>query len=256
MLVFALQNQPAIASPDALPNSRHPSPFIDSTHPVIQQKAMELTATLSNDQAKAIAIHDFVRDAIQFGFPAPFYEMKASDVLVARVGFCTPKTTLFIALLRAAGIPARQRFVDISVEILHGLVNPGTPFLDHSYAEVFVHDRWIRVDSYIVDPFLYRTAQDQLAKEGRIIGYGVHRDGSMEWDGVHDSFVQFVNNGTFTQLTTRDYGSYQDIGDFYAQVSGWNKKTFLKDLLFRFFHKTANKRIESLRTAPPGEERA
>jgi transglutaminase-like putative cysteine protease len=67
---------------------------------------------------------------------------RASEVLRAGKGDCTEHALLFVALARAAGIPARG---------VHGLVyanyGEGGPGLYwHAWAEVKVGDEWIQVD--------------------------------------------------------------------------------------------------------------
>ena len=49
--------------------------------------------------------------------------MRASEVLRAKVGYCNTKATLFIALLRAAGVPARQHFVDLRNVLISDFLN-------------------------------------------------------------------------------------------------------------------------------------
>jgi len=166
--------------------------LIDTGHPMIQATAARLTAGLHSDQEKAVAIHDFVRDEISYGFSSKFYDQKASEVLRKRRGFCNTKGALFIALLRAAKIPARQHFVDISPEILRGLLDPGTEWLDHSYTEVWLGGEWIAVDSYIVDPAMFHAGIKRVREEKLLCGYGAHRYGNLSWDGRSDNFSQFV----------------------------------------------------------------
>ncbi|RNA20429.1 transglutaminase, partial [Brachionus plicatilis] len=102
--------------------------YIDHESKSIKDKVNEIIKDCSSDKEKAILIHDFVRDSILFGFNRPFYDMTASQVLEAKVGFCNNKSTLFVAMLRAANIPSRTVFVDISKEILNGIVDPPTPY--------------------------------------------------------------------------------------------------------------------------------
>ena len=98
--------------------------------------AARITQGLPTERQRAVAIHDFVRDQVKFGFTGRFYAMTAADVLGAGRGYCNTKSTLFVDLLRAAGLQARQQFVDIDASVLHGLVDPGTPWVDHSDVEV------------------------------------------------------------------------------------------------------------------------
>lgn len=224
----------------------HSTRYIDTEHPLIQQTARELTAGIQSDREKAIRIHDFVRDEIRFGWSRAFYDQKASDVLKGKIGYCNTKSTLFIALLRAAGIQARQHFVNIDARILSGLLDPGTRYVDHSYTEVLLNGTWVKTDSYIVDIPLAREAKARLANEGRLIGYGVHRNGTSYWDGKKDSFSQYVDDGSIP-LSTRDYGIYEDVGDFYASGNGVNKRNLFLRLTFGFFSRNANKKIEGIR---------
>ena len=138
-----------------------------------------------------MAIHDFVRDRIKFGWREDFGRYKASEVLGAEIGFCMSKTTLFVAMLRAAGIPARPRFVDIHSKILEGFAVP-EGYLDHSYAEVYIEGRWFGVDSYVVPEPMARRAQELLRDKAMKFGYGVALSGQYEWDGKSPSFIQYV----------------------------------------------------------------
>ena len=103
---------------------------------------------------------------------------------------------LLIALLRAIGIPARVHCVTINRRILRGLIRPPAEFVHHSYTEVLLENRWLGIDSYIVDAPLHRAAVARCRAEKLEIGYGVHPNGSINWDGRTDCFAQFANDGT------------------------------------------------------------
>ena len=198
----------------------------------------------------AIRLHDYVRDEIHFGFCPPMYDQSASQVLKAGVGYGLTKSTLFVALLRALGIPARQHFMDISAEILHGVMAPRTPLIDHCYVEVLLDEGWVRVDSFIVDLPLAEAARARLRREGRLIGYGVHIDGVSIWDGRRDTFCQFVNNGAVDGFTEADHGLYRDIDEFHEKADSWNRVGLLARLFMPAFASAANARCEALRHAP------
>ena len=130
--------------------------------PQIDELAEHLVSGRDNARERAVVLHDFVRDEIRFGFTPHFYAMSAADVLAARIGYGHTKATLFIALLRAAGIEARQQFVDLHAAVWRGLLDLHTPFVDHSYTEVRLGGAWIPTDSYVVDMPLFRAAQAAL----------------------------------------------------------------------------------------------
>ena len=203
------------APAENLDNCLSSTPCIDTGHSDIRALARSFTR-LSDIRERAVQIHDFVRDNVRFGWTSRFYAMKASDVLHAGVGYCNTKSTLFIALLRASGIPARQRFVTIRADILVPFLSLPYRYVDHSYVEVWLGGVWVGVDSYIADPLLFAKAQRRLVASGRSLGYGVHADGTNEWDGGRDAFSQYVIAGRLDDLSSRDYGVFGDTQDFYA----------------------------------------
>ena len=243
----------AVPPGEAMPISDDPADWLKTTalidvdHPNIQDASQILTAGRMTDHEKALAIFSFVRDEVRFGFTRGFWDNRASDVMASRVGYCNTKSTLFIALLRAAKIPARQVFVDIDRNVLFGILNPGTPYVDHSYVEVFLDDAWIATDAYIVDARLFRPAQALTRQEKRLLGYGVHATGQMEWDGKSPAFSQF-NMLDPRPLSTRHWGLYQDVADFYRRADGvWNRLNPILRAGMGTLASSANRNAERLR---------
>lgn len=225
-----------------------PTPQIDSDHPAIRRAVSELLSFAADDREAAVLIHDFVRDEVAFGWTISLYEMKASQVLRARRGYSQTKTTLFIAMLRAAGIPARPHFVDLRADILDGLMETGGAYVDHCYTEVWLDGEWIAVDSYIVDRELYRAARPALARSRRRLGLGVHQNGTIHWDGRSPSFIQFVDDGTVAELFRQNHGIFDDVADFYRETEQrWNRKTRKRSLHLLVAAPAANRRVDRLR---------
>lgn len=223
------------------------TPYIDHQHPAVREVVQREAPPSLPAIERAVRLHDFVRDGVPFGWSSAFYDEPASGVLTSGVGFCNTKGTLFTALLRAAGIPARQHFVDIDARILHPFIDPGTAYVDHSFTEVHLDGRWWQVDSYIVDTPLARSARRRLTDEGLAIGYGLHADGRSQWDGRSDAFAQYVQTGRVVPLGTRDHGVHADVGAFYASGAGVNRLNGLLRIGFGLFAWQANRRIEALR---------
>ncbi len=247
-MVSALSSNPSYAQNDQQ-RYLQSTTFINTGHPSIVKKTASLTATAATDREKAVRIHNFVRDNITFGWHGKFYKQKASEVLRAGIGFCNTKGTLFVTMLRAAGIPARQRFVNINTRIVRDFISPGTSYVDHSYTEVFLDERWIAVDSYIVDTALFEAARAKLVAENRLLGYGIHRNGTVNWDGKSDAFSQFLNDGSVADLTTSDYGVYPDIIAFYADGKGINKLNAMTSVFIRLAVGGANRKIAGVRAS-------
>lgn len=225
-----------------------PSGVIDAAHPEIVRLAAALK--VGGARETAVAIHDHVRDAIAFGWDGAFYAQRASEVLAGGTGYCMTKTTLFVALLRAAGISARPHFVDLDAAVLGGLIDTGGPYVDHAYTEVLLDGAWIATDSYIVDAALAVRAKAKLTMAGRAIGYGVHADGKSEWNGRVTSFIQFVREGNRPIAATRDYGLYEDVMAFYAaRGPRWNRRSLAFRAIFPWVASAANARIAELRVA-------
>lgn len=120
------------------------SPYLSSTRncPVSNSEivalANKLTEGLTQPLDKAIAIFDYVRDAISYSYYYDTY-YGAVGTLHAKRGNCVDQSHLSIALYRAAGFPARY---------VHG----SCVFRDgdsggHVWTQVLVGDTWIVSDS-------------------------------------------------------------------------------------------------------------
>ena len=154
----------------------------------------------------AVKLHDLVRDEVQFGFTRRFDTATADETWSCKTGHCTPKTQLFVTLLRQAGFDdAKVVTVDIPNDVLRGL-GGFPPRLQHCFTQVTIDGETRRVDSYIVDAPLFAKAQAKLQSQNQTAGYGIHRDGSCEWDGQSDSFSQYVE-ATHTPHKERVYDS-------------------------------------------------
>lgn len=224
-----------------------PTHSVDSENPEIAAAAARITAGAKDDIERAVLLHDFVRDRIAFGWAPRFDRYRASEVLRDGIGFCNTKSTMLAALLRASGIPARLHCATINRKILDGLIRPPQQYVDHSYVEAWLDDRWVGVDSYTIDVPLHRVAVARCNAEQRRTGYGVHTDGTTEWDGRSPSFTQFMNDGSVPDLTDEDFGSYVDLDAFKATRRGRNVEHLPARLVIRWLTRAANRRVEVLR---------
>jgi len=104
-----------------------PSPFVQSNHPRIRDRAERITASLTDPLAQAEALCDWVyrtlTKRLTIGLPS------ATDVLANPVGDCHEHTVLFTALARSLGIPTRM---------MAGLVAYEGRFYYHAWPEVWV----------------------------------------------------------------------------------------------------------------------
>jgi hypothetical protein len=223
--------------------------YVNWQHPSIAAIIGDLSAGRPAPKDRAIAAFYFVRDTVKFGFARGFWDQKASDVLASGYGYCNTKSTLFVALLRGLGLPARQVFVDINVQVLSGLLDPGTPYVDHSYVEAWLDGDWRATDSYIVDLPLFQRAQHLLKQSGGVMGWGVHATGSASWVGVTPTFAQYNLNDP-RPLGTKVWGPYADVADFYRNVDKpWNRLNVALRLGMGVLGAGINAKIERVRTS-------
>jgi hypothetical protein len=84
-----------------------PSPYIESTDAAIVEAAKTIGADKETAWAQVEAIYDWVREKVTFKDNRGGTVKGAVDTLRDGVGDCDERTSLFIALCRAKGIPAR-----------------------------------------------------------------------------------------------------------------------------------------------------
>ena len=177
------------------------------------------------------------------------YFAPASEVLTERSGYSMSKTTLFVALMRANNIPAKQHYADLTAHTTRQYINFGTLFIDHSYAEVKLNGKWLKIDSYIIDDALYKQAKKKLNSRKRVIGYGINKRGKNYWSGNSDSMQMYhVKKALPNPISQLYHGVHPDNTHFYNSAKQpWNKQGFIKKLLYKKMRTGANERIDKFR---------
>jgi transglutaminase-like putative cysteine protease len=139
-----------------------PTRYIDSDHADVIARARRLTEGCASEREKLERIYYFVRD-MPYDILASFRYLaegkrQASDVLQAGHAFCMGKASSFVALCRAAGIPARVGFQQLHC--------PDKPFMSeevrrlwgdrtlpwHSLGEAYLDGKWLKLDATIDAP--------------------------------------------------------------------------------------------------------
>ncbi|MEE2779585.1 MAG: transglutaminase-like domain-containing protein, partial [Myxococcota bacterium] len=124
--------------PTELQDAIAPEVQMDSDHPAIQAQTAELMQGIDGRRAQVDRLVEWVYNALDKRLAT--HIPSASGVLAHRVGDCTEHTWLFVAMARAAGIPARP---------VYGLMYLGDDhrsFGYHAWAEVAVGGHWMAVD--------------------------------------------------------------------------------------------------------------
>lgn len=225
------------------------TPLLQFDHPKIRLLAVRLTQLKRTPREQAVACFNYIR-ALPFGCIADSTSTSALSVLRAGMGDCHTKSTLLIALLRSLGIPSRLRFVALPPDFLRGIIDTGGQPVEHGYTEVMLDEQWQAVDSYVVDPRLAMAAKSRLLQEQRTVGYGMHRDGLISWDGRSSSFGQFSADDPGS-MPLHDWGAYDDPYQFYSSVDYVRDRLSLSSR-FKWLvaARVVNKRVRDLRSKP------
>ena len=112
-------------------------------------------AKVTAEKERIGAIYDFVRNEVAFGYNLAD-DLPASQVLADGIGQCNTKGTLFMALLRAAGVPCRFHGFTIDKALQKGAIT-GVAYalaprdIIHSWVEVWFDGRWVELEGFILD---------------------------------------------------------------------------------------------------------
>jgi hypothetical protein len=198
----------------------------------VKNRARELTKDAATPKEAAMNIFNFVRDQILFGFNR--YDAKASETLKGEIGFCITKSTLQVALLRAAGIPARYHQVVLSNESLKGLV-PDSIYKKkvpkkigyHSCCECYLAGRWVVCEA-LFDKALYTAAcKKGIMSEEKIP--------NIDWDGDKDLLV-------VAPFMLEDKGIFHSLDGQFKKLQDENKLPgIMARIVFRYMNRHINK---------------
>jgi len=155
--------------------------FCDYDHPDIIRQARAVTATLSNDTEKAVAIFYWVRDKILYRVGD--WHKRASETLYEREGTCTNAANLFVAMCRAAGLPAGYGVLRVKGKSYFGpvMLPLFRQFMSeesvHIYGAVFLEGRWIQVDPS--DDYDFCRATGHFNPTAKLV----------DWDGRNNAML-------------------------------------------------------------------
>ena len=187
--------------------------YLDADHPLVVALAEKLTHGAESDVERIGAIYLDVRDLRYDVLDSFRYlaagQRSASAVLEHGVAFCMGKASSFVALSRAAGVPARvafqtldspeKEFLSPEVRALWGGKH-GRPLPWHSLGEAFLNGRWVKLDATIDAPTAARLGKPY----------------TQEFDGIADIH-------TIEGPILRENGSYADyppeVGQWYEDLA-------------------------------------
>jgi hypothetical protein len=154
------QARPLENPPPELEEYLSPNAFIQSDHPPLKAKALEIVGEEKDAWKAACLLERFVRVYIEDkNFTTGF--ASAAEVFDNPTGDCSEHGVLLAALCRAVGIPAR---------VAMGYMYLGGIFGGHMWAEVWINNEWYPIDGVMgigrVDPTHIRFTSSSLDKGG------------------------------------------------------------------------------------------
>lgn len=177
------------------------------------------------------SVYNYVRDEIEFGYNRRD-DIPASEVLQDGYGQCNTKGILFMALLRALGIPCRIHGFTIHKQLQKGAMNSWYYRLSpdeiiHSWIEVMYQGNWLNMEGFIIDlPYLNKLQQKFKQCSGSFCGYGVATDDfqnpAVFWD-ENDTYVQ-------KEGIVQDFGTFVHPDQFFSLHP--QKLSSLKKVIF------------------------
>ena len=225
-----------------------PKILADYQDPIVKETALRLIDGEKTDRDKLRRIFAYVRDDIVFAFPEEGDLLKASETIQKGFGQCNTKATLFLALCKAAGIPARIHYSLISREIQKGFFT-GIAYwvmpkeISHSWIEVDIDGKWRRIDTFINDLPLFNAAIARLKERGWPTGYSValgKDKPSAELNLDKEAFQQMA-------AVTSDHGVWDEPAEYFSSDRYKNRPNAFKLWLYRHRIGGINDRVRQLR---------
>lgn len=230
----------------------HTTPLLDFEHPAIAALVTRRGWRNLPESERIGAIYGFVRDEIGFGYNSGD-AIRASDVLADGYGQCNTKTTLLMALLRAAGLECRFHGATIHKRLQRGVVTGvfyrlAPESIVHSWAEVRFEGRWVGLEGVILDArYLEGLRASIHSGGGMFLGYGAGTedlaDPPVFWRGA-DTAIQATG-------VNRDYGVFDDPDAFY-RAHGDNLAGVSRLLYQRVVRHRMNRRVAQIRGCADG----
>lgn len=229
-------------------NLLNETPILDFNHPTITALIESRGWKVLPEKDRILAIYNFVKDEIQFGYNVSD-DISASAVLADGYGQCNTKGNLFMALLRAVGIPCRFHGFTINKELQKGAITGiwyrlAPQEIIHSWVEILYDGKWRNLEGFILDK-KYLTALQARNPEvrGYFCGYGVATDNfanpQVDWKGG-DTYIQ-------KEGIKQDFGVYDSPDEFYQGHQ--QKLNWVKRLIFRWLTRhSMNRNVRRIRS--------
>lgn len=221
--------------------------LLNYSHPSIQQLIHGRRWDAMSRKDQILGIYNYVRDEIRFGYNRAD-DIPASEVLQDGYGQCNTKGVLFMALLRAVGVPCRMHGFAIDKKLQKGAMKGWYYQLSpreiiHSWVEVLYEDKWLNIEGFILDvPYLTKLQQKFEQCTGSFCGYGVATDNFQKPD------IYWNENDTYVQKEgiVQDFGIYDSPDAFFA-AHPQGLSPFKKIIFSRVVRHLMNRNVDHIR---------
>ncbi|WMW80053.1 transglutaminase family protein [Undibacterium cyanobacteriorum] len=221
--------------------------LLDIDHPIIVTLCQERKWMQLDERSRILAIYNFVRDEILFGYNAAD-TLSASQVVVDGYGQCNTKTTLLMTLLRASNIPCRFHGFTIDKSLQKGAIDGLFYWLTprsiiHSWTEVWFENQWLNLEGCILDRAYLTSVQERFTNEGgNFCGFGIAtpqlQAPQVDWDGKH-TYIQ-------KEGINQDFGVFDDPDAFYGK-HGSNLRGLKRLMFVHWIRHRLNHRVKLIR---------
>lgn len=175
--------------------------YLDADSPAVQDFAARAVGGASDRHEMVRRLFVGVRDELRYDpyslsmDPAGYV---ASAIAAQPGAYCVPKSILFVAACRAAGIPARVGFADVRNHLQSDRLRTvmGTDlFRYHGYGAVKLDDRWFKASP---------AFNKELCER-----FGVP---PLDFDGTSDALLHaFSGDGSRYMEYVADHGTFEDV---------------------------------------------
>jgi transglutaminase superfamily protein len=169
-----------------------PSAWCDSEHTLVRHLALEVTADARTAKEASVALFYWVRDEVAYTMGD--WNYRASETLVMRVGTCSNKANLMVAMARSLGIPSgfHIQYVETASYFSGSFIPLVSQLLRdkaiHVYPTLRIDGRWVRCD-----PTDDRALSDAIAA---IVPHAC----AFDFDGERDAVLPFADGSILSDL--------------------------------------------------------
>ncbi|ERI91380.1 hypothetical protein HMPREF1982_03339 [Clostridiales bacterium oral taxon 876 str. F0540] len=221
--------------------------MLNFNHDSIQRLIKQKKWTNDDDFQKIQKIYNFIRDDVAFGYNTDD-TIPASEVLNDGYGQCNTKGTLFMALLRAVGVPCRIHGFTIDKKLqkgaMTGLIYWIAPkSIVHSWVEIQFEEHWYNLEGFILDREYLKKLQEKFSDcKASFCGYGAATN------NFQNPQIDWCRNDTYIQKEgiNHDFGVFCSPDEFFEKHQ--QQLSPLKRFIYRYFgRKLMNSNIKRIR---------